>query len=169
MNMKQTTILSIALLASAAAGNRSAPNFRLFDANGAPVKLTDFRGKVVLLDFWATECGGCKTEIPWFTDFARDYKDKGLAVIGVSMDILYEDLKGPEEAWSRVKPFVASHQVNYSILMGDDRVTSGYGIRSLPLTLLIDRRGKVFSVHMTPPKGGKEEFRVEIESLLKER
>jgi len=60
----------------------------------------------VLLDFWATDCGGCKLEIPWYMEFDRAYKSKGLAVVGVSMDILYEGLKNAEQGWTKVKPFV---------------------------------------------------------------
>lgn len=147
--------------------SKPAPDFSLEDGNGAVVKLSQYKGKVVLLDFWATECGGCKIEIPWFMELAKNYRDKGLAVIGVSMDILYEDLRDAKEGWSRVKPFVESHQLKYTILMGDDRVRNKYGIDSLPLTLLIDRTGRIAAKHIGPPRGGKEEFQREIEGLLK--
>ena len=70
---------------------KSAPAFRLPDASGREVSLSKYRGKIVLLDFWATECGGCRVEIPWFMEFDRSYKSKGLDVVGVSMDILYEN------------------------------------------------------------------------------
>jgi len=76
------------------------------NSSGKNVNLSDFHGKVVLLDFWATDCGGCKLEIPWYMEFDRAYKSKGLAVVGVSMDILYEGLKNAEQGWTKVKPFV---------------------------------------------------------------
>jgi peroxiredoxin len=120
-----------------------APAFWLEDAAGKKVKLDRYRGQVVLLDFWATECGGCIREMPEFMDLAQAYKKKGLAVVGVSMDILYEGLKNSTEGWSRVKPFVETHKVNYPILMGDDQVTKGYDIQALPLTYLIDKRGRI--------------------------
>ena len=75
-----------------------APNFILTDAKGDTINLSAYKGKVVLLDFWATWCGGCKTEIPWYMEFDSKYKDRGLAVIGVSMD---------EDGWKSVRPFMA--------------------------------------------------------------
>ena len=122
---------------------KPAPGFRLADASGKLNRLSSFRGRVVVLNFWATECGGCVREIPWFMDFDRLYRSKGLDVIGVSMDILYEDLKGPEEGWQRVKPFVKAKGLAYPILMGDDSVTKGYGIEALPATYLLDKQGRV--------------------------
>src|SRR5689334_14606787 len=85
------------------AARKQAPAFALADAKGKSVALSSFRGKPVLLNLWATKCGGCVKEIPYFIDIHRTYGTKGLAVVGVSMDILYEDLKGPAEAWSLVK------------------------------------------------------------------
>lgn len=67
--------------------------------------------------------------------------------MGVSMDILYEDLKGPAEAWALVKPFVAEHRVNYLILMGDDPFTKSYSVTALPITYLIDRHGRIAATY----------------------
>src|SRR5437588_9325940 len=75
----------------------TAPDFALKDADGKVVRLSDYKGKVVLLDFWATWCGPCKMEIPWFMDFERQHKHEGFSVLGVSMD---------EDGWDAVKPFV---------------------------------------------------------------
>lgn len=119
---------------------KQAPNFSLKDANGTPVRLSDYRGKVVLLNFWATWCGPCKLEIPWFMDFEQRYKDRGFAVLGVSMD---------EDGWEAVKPYIADRKVNYRVVLGDDLVGNLYGgIDSLPTTFLIDRDGRVASVHV---------------------
>lgn len=125
-----------------------APEFRLLDASGKSVSLSDYRGKVVLLDFWATACGGCKLEIPWFMEIAAANKKTGLDVVGVSEDILYEDLKGPQEAWAKVTPWVESHKVNYTILMGDDTVEKGYKITALPATYLVDRNGRIAAAYV---------------------
>jgi peroxiredoxin len=145
---------------------KPAPDFRLEDAAGKIVRLSNYRGKVVLLDFWATECGGCVREIPWFIDLARAYRKKGLAVTGVSVDILYEDLKDSQEAWRRVKPFVQAHQVNYPVLMGDDRVTKPYDIQALPATYLIDKRGRIAATYIGLVD--KENLEANIQAVLKE-
>ncbi len=91
---------------------KTAPDFSLTDANGAKMKLSDLRGKVVLLNFWATWCGPCVIEIPWFESFEQQYKSKGFEVVGVSMD---------EDGWPAVKPFIAEHKMNYRVLLGDDQ------------------------------------------------
>ena len=127
---------------------KAAPAFSLLDASGKAVRLSDFRGKVVLLDFWATECGGCKLEIPWFMELDQAYRAKGLAVVGVSMDILYEDLKDAKEGWSRVNPFVRTQKINYPILMGDQQVTKLYDIQALPVTYLIDAKGRIAATYV---------------------
>ncbi len=135
---------------------KKAPDFALKDADGKPVKLSDYRGKVVLLNFWATWCGPCKIEIPWFMEFEQTYKDKGFAVLGVAMD---------EEGWEAVKPYITSRKVNYRVLLGDEVVGNLYGgIESLPTTFLVDRTGKVASVHIGLV--GKHDYSTEIEHLL---
>jgi peroxiredoxin len=117
-----------------------APDFTLKDADGRSVKLSDYRGKVVLLDFWATWCGPCQAEIPWFMDLERRQKDKGFAVLGVSMD---------DDGWDAVKPFLSKLGVNYRVLMGTDEAAQRYGgIESLPTTFLIDREGRIAAVHV---------------------
>jgi peroxiredoxin len=122
---------------------QAAPAFRLANGSNRLQSLSSYRGKIVLLDFWATECGGCKVEIPWFMEFARQYKSSGLEVVGVSEDIPYEGLKDAAEGWSRVKPFMEKQKINYTIVMGDDAVTKTYRIMALPVTYLIDRQGRI--------------------------
>ena len=135
---------------------KAAPEFALKDANGETVHLADYRGKVVLLDFWATWCGPCKIEIPWFMEFEQQLKDRGFAVVGVSMD---------EDGWKVVKPYIQQYKVNYRILLGNDQVGEIYGgVESLPTTFLIDRRGKIASVHIG--LSGKDEFKNAINQLL---
>ena len=124
-----------------------APDFRLSDASGKITTLSTFRGKVVLLDFWATECGGCVQEIPSFIGIAAK-KTKNLAVVGVSMDIFWEDLKSAEEGWQHVRPFVKTHGVNYPILMGDDKTFKAYKLDALPVTLLLDKQGRIAATYV---------------------
>jgi peroxiredoxin len=133
------------------------PEFSLKDANGQTVHPADYKGKVVLLDFWATWCGPCKVEIPWFIDFERQFKDRGFAVVGVSMD---------EDGWAAIKPYVQQRQMNYRVLLGNDDVSTAYGgLDALPTTLLIDRQGKIALVEFGVSKG-KEEFKDAIVHLL---
>ena len=124
-----------------------ARDFTLKDADVKTVRLSDYRGRVVLLDFWATKCGGCVEEIPWFIEITEMFAAKGLTTVGVSEDIAYENLKGADDAWRLVKPFVRDHKVPYPVLMGDAAVTTSYDINALPLTYLIDRRGRVAAVY----------------------
>ena len=134
----------------------AAPNFTLRDANGADLKLSDFQGKVVLLNFWATWCGPCRIEIPWFEEYAKKYEDRGLAVIGISMD---------EEGWQSVKPFMAKSGITYPVAIGTEPISQLYGgIESLPTTILIDRQGRVAARH----KGlvGRSTYDAEIRKLL---
>ena len=128
----------------------------LKDADGKPLVLADYKGKVVLLNFWATWCGPCKIEIPWFIDFEKTYRDKGFAVIGVSMD---------DDGWSVVKPHIAKTGINYRMTIGDEQTALKYGgVESLPTTFLIDREGRVAAVHIGLVSKG--DYVKDIEQLL---
>jgi cytochrome c biogenesis protein CcmG/thiol:disulfide interchange protein DsbE len=96
--------------------------------------LSAYKGKVVLLNFWATWCHGCQEEIPWFVQFESKYKQNGLAVIGVSMD---------DDGWKSVKPFLEEKKLNYTIVIGNEPLGKLYGLSAMPMTLLIDREGKI--------------------------
>jgi peroxiredoxin len=150
------------------ANRKPAPAFQLATQDGTKMQISDYRGKVVLLNFWATDCGGCVLEIPSFIELEKAYKDKGFTAVGVSMDISYEDLKDANEAWGRVRPFVAKHGVNYPIAMGDDAISKAYALNAFPATYLIDKSGKiaVAYVGMVIDKGNVE---TNIKGLLAER
>src|SRR5665213_2077857 len=133
-----------------------APEFALKDASGRTVHLSDYKGKVVLLDFWATWCGPCNIEIPWFSEFQRKYKDRGFEVLGVSMD---------DDGWKSINPFVVEKKINYRIVLGNDITGDQYGgVEALPTTFVIDRDGRIASVHVG--LSGRKEFEDAIEKLL---
>jgi peroxiredoxin len=135
---------------------KPAPDFELKDVNGKVIRLSDYKGKAVMIDFWATWCGPCQVEIPWFIDFQRKYKDQGFVVIGVSLD---------DDGWKAVTPFAEKMKINYPIVMGNDPTADLYGAaEALPTTVLIDRNGNVASIHVG--LAGKQEFQDAIEKLL---
>ena len=117
---------------------KPASEFALQDGFGKTVSLNSYRGQVVLLDFWATWCGGCIREMPWFAEFHRKYAAKGLVVLGVSMD---------DDGWKVVKPFLERTKVPYRILLGDDPTAKKYRIASMPDTFLIDRHGRIAATY----------------------
>ena len=113
---------------------KKAPEFTRRDFSGAIIDLAGFRGKVVLLDFWATWCASCQVEMPAFVQWQRQYGPRGLQVIGISMD--------DDPALAR--KLAAKHRLNYPVAMGDEKLGQLYGgVLGLPLTYLIDRKGIV--------------------------
>jgi thiol-disulfide isomerase/thioredoxin len=112
-----------------------APEFELKSLEGQNVKLSDFRGKAVLLNFWATWCGPCKIEMPWFVELQKDYGPQGFQIVGVAMD---------DASAEDIGKFVKELGVNYPILLGKESVGESYGgVGVLPTTFFIDRSGKV--------------------------
>jgi thiol-disulfide isomerase/thioredoxin len=121
-----------------------APDFTLKDLDGKDVSLSQFKGKVVLINFWATWCDPCRIEIPWLIEMQQKYGDKGLTVLGVAMD---------EEGKSEVAPFVAKERfdvngqklpMTYPILLGSDAMAEKFGgLLGYPTSILISRDGKV--------------------------
>src|SRR5665811_2003464 len=119
---------------------KQAPNFSLKDANGNPVNLSDYRGKVVLVNFWATWCGPCEIEIPWFVEFEQKYRDQGFAVLGLSMD---------DDGWKAVRPYIASHKINYRVMIASEVVSQQFGdIEALPTSFVLDRQGRIATNHV---------------------
>ena len=102
-------------------------DFALKDSAGTTVKLSDYRGKVVLLNFWATWCAPCKIEIPWFVEFQNEYKSRNFEVLGVSMD---------EDGWDSVRPYMTEHKLNYPVVVGGDTIERAFGgVDDLPTSI----------------------------------
>jgi peroxiredoxin len=133
-----------------------APDFELKSLDGKQVRLSDFRGKAVLLNFWATWCAPCKIEMPWFVDLQKQYAPQGLQVIGVAMDDSGEDT---------IAKFAKEMGVNYPVLVGKEAVGDAYGgVEFLPTTFIIDRQGKV--VDRVFGLVGRSEFEDNIKKAL---
>jgi len=133
-----------------------APDFTLKDENGATLRLADYRGKVVLLNFWATWCGPCQIEIPWFMSFENQYKNRDFAVLGVSMD---------DDGWKSVKPFIEKKKLNYRVAIGTEEISTLYGgLDSLPTTFILDRQGRIAATHVGLVS--KSEYQDDIVKLL---
>jgi thiol-disulfide isomerase/thioredoxin len=115
-----------------------APGFSLSGLAGERLNLSDYRGKVVLLDFWATWCEPCREEIPHFVELQNKYRDQGFQIIGVAMD------DGPEP----VRDFYRQFKMNYPVVMGNAKTGELYGgLLGLPVTFVIGREGRIYSRH----------------------
>jgi peroxiredoxin len=127
-------------VATAGAGlEKAAPDFTLHSLDGKDVRLSDFRGKAVLLNFWATWCEPCKIEMPWFVELQKQYGQDGLQIVGVSMD---------DDSPQDVAKFAKTMGVDYPILVGKESETDAVanlygGVQFLPVSIYIDRQGKI--------------------------
>ena len=129
-----------ALASDAGLTDKAAPGWELQDLAGKTVHLADFKGKVVILDFWATWCPPCRAEIPGFIDLQKKYQAQGLVIVGVSLD---------DAGVDTVKAFVQKMGMNYPVVMSDKNVISTYGnIEAIQTTFVIDRSGRIVKQHL---------------------
>jgi peroxiredoxin len=139
------------------AERKAAPEFTLKNAAGDPLKLSDFRGKAVLLNFWATWCVPCKVELPWFVEFHNELQSRNFTVLGLSMD---------EEGFAAVTPFAAAQKMTYPLAIAPSELLSLYAVESLPTTFMIDREGRIAAVHTGLVS--KETYRDDVLALVAE-
>ena len=159
MTLRTTLCAAIIIAASAAsvlAQEAKAPQFELKDLDGRSVRLSDFRGKVVLINFWAPWCPPCRAEMPDLVKLQRDHRKDGLQIIGVTY---------PPEKKSRVRRFARSLKVNYPIILGTREIKDRFSSEeTLPLTIVINRNGKVSDIIIGILL--REEFDEKIKPLL---
>ena len=137
-----------------ASGNL-APDFTVTDLDGKKLSLSDYKGKVVLLDFWATWCAPCREEIPHFVAMQNKYGGQGLQVIGISMD---DDAKP-------VREFYQKYNLNYPVALGDDKLAERFGgVLGLPVNFIIDRQGHIYAKHLGAT--GSSVFDEDVSKLL---
>jgi cytochrome c-type biogenesis protein len=137
------------------ASHPAAPDFTLTNINGSKLSLADYKGKVVLLDFWATWCGPCRVEIPWFVELQQKYRDQGFVVIGVAT----------RDNAAAVEKFYQQFHLNYPVALGNDELSAQYGgLIGLPTSFVIGRDGRIYAEHTGTT--GKDVFDGEIKQLL---
>jgi len=139
-----------------AGSRKAAPSVALKDITGQPLTLSEYKGRVVLLNFWATWCDPCRREIPRFVELQKKYRDRGFQVVGISLD---DDAKA-------VPPFYEDHKMNYPVAVGDAKLAESFGnILGLPVNFLIDRDGRIAARHLG--EADLPQLENEIEALLK--
>lgn len=136
-----------------------APDFTLSDLNGSDVRLSDLRGKVVLIEFWATWCPPCRESIPAMNEIYKRYNEKGLVILGISVD------KGQNVA-EDLRAFVKEYSILYPVLIDSKNINNLYGVYSIPTTFLIDKDGKVILKNIGFSPELEDKLSKEIERLL---
>ncbi len=134
------------------------------ELNGASWRLSDHRGQVVLINYWASWCAPCRQETPGLIDLARDYRYKGLSIVGVSMDGVDKSAEGGKRA---VQSFMSEFHLPYPVLMPDFALPSAPAVEALPTTVLLDRNGRAAKSYIGAVR--ESVFRADVDRLLSEQ
>jgi len=132
-----------------------APNFKLQDLNGRTVQLSDLKGKPVVLDFWATWCQPCRDSIPGMAKLHKDYADKGLVILAISVD---------GGATEDIRTFQKEHGMTYTVLIGTEDVADQYSVRTIPMMIVIDKSGKIRKRYLGA--GNEDDIEETVKQLL---
>ena len=138
-----------------------APAFQLSGRGGKTIDLTQFKGQVVMINFWATWCGPCRAEMPLLEDIYKKYKPMGFTLIGVNV----EPASGDPEGWLSKLPKPVTFPVAYDV---DSKVSKLYKVAGMPTTVFIDRKGNVREIHKSYKSGDENLYLTQIRALLKE-
>ncbi len=163
LSLSFLVLLILLVLSSMAVGQQQskqqAPNFALKTSDGKTIEMAKLKGKVVLVNFWATWCGPCRKEMPDFVEAYKQYKPKGFEIVGISLD---------EDGWDVVNPFVKKYGISFPVVIGDGKLARAYGgIEYIPTSFLVDRQGNIVDKHvgMMP----KELLEKKLQPLLQNR
>jgi cytochrome c biogenesis protein CcmG/thiol:disulfide interchange protein DsbE len=141
-----------ALYASSPLLGKTAPEFNLEDLSGKKVKLADYKGKALMINFWATWCGPCKLETPWIVELRNEYAARGFEVLGIDSegdDLKADDTDGFAKQKTAVERFVKQEKMPYPVLMNGDSIANQYGgLDAMPTSFWVDRTGKVVASQM---------------------
>lgn len=134
----------------------TAPGFTSKDVNGNTVRLSDYKGRVVLIEFWTTWCGPCRELTPVLNKIYEKYKDKGFVILALT----------PEENMDTVLLYIKKYNIIYPVLITDDKTAKRYGVISIPASFLISRDGRVAEKHLGVTRDIVQELSSGIEKLL---
>lgn len=133
-------LAALIVTAGFASDQKKAPSLSANTADGTVIDLAKLKGKVVIVNFWATWCGPCRAEIPDFISVYADKKRNGLEIIGISLD---------EGGWGDVTPYVQRSKITYPIVLGDRNVARAWGnIQAIPTTFIVDKQGNIVETHV---------------------
>ncbi len=153
--MLSTLVMALLFGCTAKSDISDASDFKLQDLNGKVIRLSDFKGKPVLLDFWATWCPPCRASIPGIEKLYKEYSGKGLVVLSISLD---------EGDWDSVKSFSIEKGITYPVLKGTEEVSSQFQVRTIPMLVIINKEGKIVKRYLG--YGDDDELEKDIKTVL---